>query len=532
MKNIFSKFLMAAVLLIVLSACATGTPSNEGGETNNSNNTNNATDNDSASKDNVTIAYPENVQTLDPHDSSAGIDNSVLYSMYESLFTPDESGELQPWLATDYELSDDGLTYTFTLVEDAEFSDGEAFNAEAVKANLDRIIESDGALNNFKSVRDVVDVKVQDDYKIDIELEDVNSQFIEKIGTMRMVSPQAISDDADYSSESYGTGPFVLEKWSPGESIVVKKNENYRDSDYPKVNQLTFKPIPEDGSRVAMLKTGEVDYAFPIPVKDVENLQNEEGLVVDTFESTYVNYVTINSSKAPFDDVKVRQAMNYAVDKEAYIQVVKNGFAVESKSPLPEANNFYKEQETYDYDIEKAKELLKEAGYEDGFEAEIWGSDSSKDKLGMQFIQQQLAEIGIDVDVKQMERGTLSDEINKPETPEDSTIQMWYVGWSSTVGNADNAINPLFTTNSFPPNGYNTAYYSNEKVDKLTDEALHANTEEDAADKYGELQEIIMDEAPWLFLGVDEEPTGMSEDLEGIWRSADGNFYLQDIHWK
>src|SRR5699024_10290213 len=140
---------------------------------------------------------------------------------------------------------------------------------------------------------------------------------------------------------------------------------------------------------------------------------------VDVKESTYVNYATINTSKEPFDNKKVRQAMNYAINKEAYIKVVKNGYAQESKSPLPATNVYYDEQETYEYNLEKAKELLAEAGYEDGFKTEIWGSESSKDKKGMQFIQQQLAEIGIDVEVKQMERATLSDEINTPETAED-----------------------------------------------------------------------------------------------------------------
>src|SRR5699024_3635563 len=130
------------------------------------------------------------------------------------------------------------------------------------------------------------------------------------------------------------------------------------------------------------------------------------------------------------------------------------------------------------------------------------------------------------------ERGTLSDEINKPETPEESEVEMWYVGWSSTTGDTDNAINPLFNSESFPPNGSNTAYYDNDKVDTLIGDALHAAAEDVAADKCGELQEIIMAAAPWLFRGVDEEQTAMKENLKGAWRSADGKFYLQDIEWE
>src|SRR5699024_6821639 len=116
--------------------------------------------------------------------------------------------------------------------------------------------------------------------------------------------------------------------------------------------------------------------------------------LVGIMESTYVNYVTINTYKEHYNNIKVRKAMNHEIYKEAYIKVVKNGYAQESDSPLPATNNFYEQQETYEYDLDKAKELLAEAGYPDGFEAEIWGSDSSKDKRGMEFIQQQLAEVG------------------------------------------------------------------------------------------------------------------------------------------
>lgn len=530
MKRFLSSISFTLLAVFMLSACATGTPSNEGG---NANGGGEGNGNNSGSDDNATIAFQENIQTMDPHDGSSGIDISVALTMYETLLTPDEDGELQPLLAEDYEVDDESKNFTFFLRDDVEFTDGEKFNAEAVKANFERIIDSEGSINGYKSLRNVEDIEVVDDYEVKITLDDTNSQFLDKVRSIRMASPKALEDDnVDFGEESYGTGPFVMESWNHGESLVAKKNEDYWRDGYPKVDQLTFKPIPEDGSRIAMLKTGDADFIFPIPVNDVEDLQNEDGVKVDLKESTYVNYATINTSKEPFDNEKVRQAMNYAINKEDYVKVVKNGYATPSDSPLPSTNVFYEEQEAYDYDIEKAKELMAEAGYEDGFSTEIWGSDSSKDKLGMQFIQQQLEQIDIDVDIKQMERGTLSDEINKPETPEESEVEMWYVGWSSTTGDTDNAINPLFNSESFPPNGSNTAYYDNDKVDTLIGEALHAADEDVAADKYGELQEIIMADAPWLFLGVDEEPTAMKENLKGAWRSADGNFYLQDIEWE
>ncbi|HLR65454.1 MAG TPA: ABC transporter substrate-binding protein [Pseudogracilibacillus sp.] len=525
-RKVLLSVFISLMTVFVLAACATS-----GGNTNDDGNSSGGKSK-SKDKNEVTVAFQENVQTLDPHESSSGIDISVIITMYESLLTPDQDGELEPLLAEDYSISDDGLSYTFQLREDVEFTDGEPFNAEAVKANVDRILDSEGAINSYKGLRSVDHVEVDDEFEVTVHLKDINSQFLSKIGNLRIISPKAIEEEADFSKESYGTGPFVLESWDHGDSVVVTKNEDYWEEGLPKVDKVTMRPIPEDGSRMAMLKTGEVDYAFPVPVNDVDELQNDDSVDVGIMESTYVNYVTINTYKEPYNDLKVRQAMNHAIDKEAYIKVVKNGYAQESDSPLPATNNFYEQQETYEYDLDKAKELLAEAGYPDGFEAEIWGSDSSKDKRGMEFIQQQLAEVGIDVEVKQYERATLSDEINNPESPDDAKIQMWYVGWSSTVGDADNAINPLFTTSAIPPNGSNTAYFSNDEVDELTQEALHAETDELAKEKYAELQEIIMEEAPWIFLGVDEEATAKAKGLDGIWRSADGNFYLRDVSWE
>lgn len=523
MKNLLTGIGLLIVSMLVLSACATSGSSDEGGSTGSDG---------GVDKSEVTIAFQENIQTMDPHNGSAGIDNSVQYAIYESMFTPDEDGELQPLLATDYEVSDDGLTYTFKLRDDVTFTDGAEFNAEAVKANLDRIIDSEGSLNNYKSLRDVGKVEVTGDYEVEVTLNNINSQFINKIGMLRMASPDALENDIDFGEESAGTGPFVLEKWNHGDSLVAIKNEDYWEEDLPKLDKVTFKPIPEDGSRIAMLKTGEADYIFPVPVNDVESLEAEDNIEVSIVESTYVNYATINTSKEPFNKKEVRQAMNYALNQEDFVKVVKNGYGIVSDSVLPATNNYYAAQDPYDYDLEKAKELLADAGYEDGFSTEIWGSDSSKDKRGMQFIQQQLGEIGIDVEIKQMERGTLSDEINKPESAEDSKVEMWYVGWSSQVGDADNATNPLFSSSSFPPNGSNTAYYDNEEADKLIEEGLHAKSEEEAIEKYAELQEILWDDAPWLFTAVDEEPTAMRKGLKGIWRSADGNFYLREVKWE
>ena len=153
------------------------------------------------------------------------------------------------------------------------------------------------------------------------------------------------------------------------------------------MDSITFKPVPENGSRIAMLKTGEADFIYPMPTEQVSEVEGDSNIVIDKIDSTIVRYITLNTMKKPYDDLKVRQAINYAIDKDAYIKVVKSGLGSKLKSSMSSMTQHYSEQSGYDYDLEKAKSLLAEAGYPDGFEAELWGENDSETMKGMQFIQ-------------------------------------------------------------------------------------------------------------------------------------------------
>lgn len=512
-------FLILFVIIAVLSACATGekTEQSEGGK---------------GDPKRVVIAQDENITTIDPHNGSTTTAQGIQDAMYERLYEIGEDYEMHPGLATDYELSDDGLEYTFELREGVQFTDGAEFNAEAVKINFDRILDSKGSLSAYRGIETVEKVEVLDNDKIKLTLSNPNNQFLFQLNQVRIASPKALNDGVDLNEVSAGTGPFELEEWNHGDSLVLKKNEGYWDSEYPKVDQIVYKPVPEDGSRVAMLKAGDADLAYPLPEKDIDSLKKKDGIVVEVDEATRVRYTTLNTTKKYLDDKKIRQAMNYAIDKEQFAKVVKNGFAEPLDSILPHANVFHSSQHPYEYDLDKAKELMKEAGVEDGFTVEIWGDDSSENNRSMQFIQQQLKEINIDVEIQQFERGTLDDKIYSPEGPEEAEVEMWYVSWSTETGDTDNGIRPLFSTDAFPPNGANTAYYSNEKVDKLINDALAETDDKKAAQKYDELQSIVYDEAPWLFLGVDKLVYAKNEKLDGIWITPMGEIHMKKTELK
>ncbi|MYL60911.1 glutathione ABC transporter substrate-binding protein GsiB, partial [Virgibacillus halodenitrificans] len=260
--------------------------------------------------------------------------------------------------------------------------------------------------------------------------------------------------------------------------------------------------------------------------------ENNDDVVIEKTPSTIARYVSINTFKEPFNDVKVRKAMNMAVNKEAYIDVVKNGYASILDSTMSSETQYYSKQEPYTFDVEEAKKLMKEAGYADGFEAEIWGNSSSETIQGMEFIKQQLAQIDINVSIKSMEEGTLSDEIYTPETPEDAKVQMWYVSWSPSSGDADGATRSLFSSEYFPPNGANTAYFNNSDVDKWINAANETSVKEEQADIYSNIQSTVYDEAPWIFLATDTILSGHTKNLEGVYVLPDGSVSIKNATLK
>lgn len=281
-----------------------------------------------------------------------------------------------------------------------------------------------------------------------------------------------------------------------------------------------------------MLKTGEAGVIYPVPSQNIKEVEGNKDIQVNKIPSTIARYVSINTYKKPFNDVRVRQAFNYAVDKDAFIKVVNFGLGLPLDSIIPSKTIYYKQQEAYKQNINKAKELLKEAGYADGFEAEIWGNTNSDTMKGMQFIQQQLKQIGVKVEIKSMEEGTLSDEIYGAQTPDDSKLQMWYVSWSSYASDITNATKPLFHSSSFPPNGANTAYYNNKDVDKWMDEANSISDKAKQEELYAKIQETVYKDAPWIFLGVDEIVYGVRSDVEGVVVDPPGGLNVKDANFK
>lgn len=347
-----------------------------------------ATNEDSKSSDNdLVIAIEGSVSSMDPANIPDTNAISATRGVYETLVSFDENQELTGKLAESWEVSDDSLTYTFKLRQGVKFQDGTDFNAAAVKANYDRVVNKD---NNLRQRRTFIvtnedgsetprvdSIETPDDYTLVIKLTQAWAPFINRLTQFCIISPAALEEYGnDIMNHPCGTGPYVCTEWEEGDHTSFKRNDDYW-GDKPGVDTVTIKEVPEAGARTAMLQTGEADFIYPTPSDQIEAIKGTDDVNILTTDSNIMRYVTLNMDLEQLSDVKVRQAMNYAIDKDAYIQLMYSGYGKPATSVVPSIIGGYEEQEAYTYDVDKAKELMKEAGYEDGFKLTLWGDNTT-----------------------------------------------------------------------------------------------------------------------------------------------------------
>jgi len=529
MKKIYSfYFVLLLMLAMVLSACSAES-GNEGEKDSEEGTEVKATKEGKA----ITIAVADNFTSMDPHDTNDTLSYSAQKTMLEGLVGFDKDMKVIPVLAEEYAANDEATEFTFKLRQNITFHDGTPFNAEAVKVNIDRLADPNSGLKRHSLYSIVKETIVVDEYNVKVILSEPFGAMINTFAhpAAMMHSPKSLEElGKEVARNPVGTGPFKFVEWKPGEGLEVTKNETYWKEGYPKVDTITFKPVSENGSRIAMLQTGEADFIFPVPTEQADSVDGKDGIEVESKPSIVVRYLAMNTMKEPYDDVKVRQALNYAIDKTAFNKVVMNGHGQELDSIISPNTQFYSKQETYDFDVEKAKELLKEAGLEQGFKAKVWGANSSSALKAMEFLQQQLAQINVELEVVPMEAGTMSDKIWGVQDPKDAEIELYYGGWSPSTGDADWGIRPLLGgAESFPPKSYNVAYYENPEANALISEALQTADVEKRAAAYKDVQALLWNDAPWVFLSADNTMAGKKNYLDGIYLLPDGSLSVDEL---
>jgi glutathione transport system substrate-binding protein len=480
----------------------------------------------------VVVALDNNVIGLDPADLNDNLSMTATRTMLQGLYGFDKDMKMIPVLAEGYEASPDATVFTVHLKKGIVFHDGAPFNALAVKTSFDRAANPDNHLKRASLYAPIKSTEVVDDYTVKITLNAPFGAFINNLAhqAFAISSPKAIAEfGKDLGRHPVGTGPYKFASWPTPDTVKVVKNEHYWKPGLPKVDSITIRSVSENGARLAMLQAGEAQYIYPMPPELTKVVEKDPKIDIVAAHSIYARYVALNTLRKPFSDVRVRQALNYAVDKNAYMKVVFGGYAVPMDAPLPTSLPGYAKQTTaYPHDVAKAKALLAEAGYPNGFETVLWGGNSTISQRGMQFLQQQLAAIGVKASVEPLESGTAASKIWNVKTPEEATTLMHYAGWSASTGDADWGLRPLFYGKAFPPVLFNTAYYSNPQVNADIEAGL---TTADAAKRmaaYKDAQAQIWKDAPWIFLASDDNISAKVKKLSGIYVLPDGQMLMEE----
>jgi peptide/nickel transport system substrate-binding protein len=477
------------------------------------------------------IAEPK---SLDPAAVTAVNDFRILVNLYEGLVSYKTGTlEVQPQLATAWDISEDGTEYTFTLRDDVTFHDGTPFNAEAVKFNFDRMLNEDHPFHDtgpfplaffFSAIEET---SVVDDMTVKFSLNAPFAPFLSNLAypTGLMVSPAAVeANGTDFGRNPVGTGPFKFGEWRSNEAVVVERNPDYW-GDPAGTEAVVFRPISDANTRVAEMLAGGIDMMVEVPPTSLGQFQGD-GFNVAEQAGPHVWFLILNAKEGPFADKRVRQAANYAVNKEAIVNDVLEGTAAVAAGPTPPAFAWaYNEAlDPYPYDPEKAKALLAEAGAE-GAELTFYvteGGSGMLDPIAMgTAIQADLAAVGLDVKIETYEWNTFLGEVNPGlEGKADMAEMAWMTNDPDTLPYL------ALRTEAWPDKGgFNSGYYSNPEVDRLLEEARSATDQDKRAALYREMQTIVQEDAPWVFVANWKQNAVSSDRVENF--TLEPSFLLQ-----
>ncbi|TGG90335.1 glutathione ABC transporter substrate-binding protein [Natronospirillum operosum] len=472
---------------------------------------------------------------LDPHTTNDVPSSIVAHNIYESLVEFDTNSELQPLLATSWRNIDD-TTVEFSLREGVTFHDGSELTAEVVKANFDRVLDPDVASPREFLFSMIEEVIVVDDLTVQFVTETPFAPLAAHLSHSGggIASLEAIERDYEAMAEgrspgSYlsenpsGTGYFKLDSWSPGSELRLVRNEDYW-GDNALLDSVTFKVVPESQTRIAELETGNahiIERVLPSDMGRVDRMPNASLLHQN---STSLAYLGFNAQKEPFDDVRVRQAISMAVNKDDIVAGVYNDTGLAAVGPIaPGVFGYDDSVDSIPYDMDQARELLAEAGHEGGFSTTIWTNDNASRIQIAEYVQSQLRDLNIDVSVQVLEWGAYLENTANGEH------DMFILGWSTPTLDADYAMYALFHSTQQGAAG-NRTFFANDELDSLLDAGREETDQDVRADIYRDAQELLVELAPMMYLWHEEYLIGVDNSVRNLEVMPTHHFLLQDVY--
>lgn len=468
----------------------------------------------------IVVTYKDDITTLDPAIGYDWVNWSLIKSLYSRLmdYTPGTS-DLVPSLAESFEVAPDGLTYTFKLRKGVKFSNDREVVASDVKYSIERAVNPKtqgpgagffGAIAGFDemtagSAETMSGIETPDESTVIFHLTRPDATFLHvlAINFSSVIPKEAVeAADGDFGKHPVGSGTLILKDWTIGQKLVFEKNPDYYVKDVPHIDKVTIEVGQEPLVALLRLQKGEVDIAgdgIP-PAKFLEIKNSPEGadMIVDG-EQLHTGYITLNTKVKPLDDVKVRQAINMAVNKERITRIL-NGRATPANQPLPPLMPGYdKDYKGYPYDPEKAKALLAEAGYADGFETILFSTNTDPQPRIAQSIQQDLAAIGVKAEVRALAQGN----VIAAGGTEGEAPMIWSGGmaWIADFPDPSNFYGPILGCAGAVPGGWNWSWYCNKAIDEraiAADAMSDPSQTEERQKVWGKIFIDIMADAPWV----------------------------------
>ena len=474
----------------------------------------------------LNFAVSAEPNSLDPMAIAMMSTFTITYAIYDNLFEKNADGGYDPSICEDYDVTDDGLVYTFKIRDDVKFHDGTQMTAEDVAFSINRTIEKGWAADMVAAIESV---EATDDYTVVLTL---SRPFGGMIGSLAspyfsIMSKAYLEENGDdiVERKPMGTGAYKFVEWVSGDHITLEANEDYFKG-APSIKTVTFKPITDKNTGLIALQAGEADAFLNVNYSDIPAVEEDESLAFYSTDLAAVLSLNMNIENEILSDVRVRQAVNYAINRDNIIQGALEGQGTAANSPVPPTCDGYSEDvKGYEYDPDKARELLKEAGYEDGLSFTIKIKEDSKNQKVAQVIQSDLKAVGIDVEIQILEAGAYTTDVYS-----NGDYEMTISAWCAMFTDAYSLLYSQFHKDCYGGTG-NITHVTSDELSSMLDSAAQAGEDEKTA-AYTEVAQSIMDNAyvaPLVF-----EPTTItaSADLEGVEADALGIYQVKNFSWK
>lgn len=456
------------------------------------------------------VALP--TTSMDPYTARAATGDFIVWrALYNNLLELGETGDPIPELATSWTISDDGLTYTFTLQQGVTFHDGTTLDADAIKVNLERYMAEGSTFSGAEKLRVISSIDAADHATLVITLSKPNAPFLATLATCPIVSPTAISTmGEDLTLHGVGSGPFKFESWAPNSTAVFSRNENYWEiapdgQPFPYADEFILDGVPDDSVRLLNLRSGQFQIIDRINPRDLASVSSDPNIKAVPTPHATPHIVAMNPNRPPFDNTLLRQAVSHALDRQAIIDNLSFGTGYTLTLPFPKDAWFFVDDPAPVFDVERAKQLMAEAGYPDGLDVTLTHINRTVDTQLAQIVKAQLDAIGVRVTIESLERTTW--------------VDLWKAG-EGTIGLLQGSAQPtdpdveagIFLAGSF----INWTGYNNPNVQELLVAANAVTDREERLRIWKEIAGHVVEDAVYVYIGATPTVAGIRANVQGV----------------